>query len=62
MQTSNAKQEAIDAIQRLPDNVELDEIVYRLYVIKRIHQGLKEIDAGVGMISSEELRREIEQW
>ncbi len=62
MQTSNAKQEALDAIQRLPDNVDLDEIVYRLYVIKRIQQGLKEVDAGVNMVSSEELRREIEQW
>lgn len=62
MNAHTPKQEALEAIQQLPDNVDLDEIVYRLYVISRIQQGLKEIDAGVNMLSSEELRREIEQW
>lgn len=62
MNAHTPKQEALEAIQGLPDNVDLDEIVYRLHVISRIQQGLKEIDAGVNMISSEELCREIEQW
>jgi hypothetical protein len=62
MQIPSPKQEALEAIQRLPDNVNLDEIVYRLYVIGRVHQGLQEIDKGVGLLSSDELRREIEQW
>jgi len=59
--TNTAKQEALAAIQRLPDNVDLDEIVYRLYVLNKIHHGLKEVDEGQG-ISSEQLQREIEQW
>ena len=61
MQTQNAKQEAIETIERLPDNVPLDEIVYRLYVLNKIHQGLQDLDAG-RVIPSEELAREIEQW
>lgn len=28
-----AKQKAIDTIARLPDNVPLDEIIYRLHVL-----------------------------
>lgn len=59
--TQNAKQKALDAIQQLPDNVEFDEIVYRLYVLNKISHGLEEVDAGQG-ISSEQLKREIEQW
>lgn len=58
---NTAKQEALAAIQRLPDNVDLDEIVYRLYVLNKIQHGLKEVDAGLG-IDSEQLKREIEQW
>ncbi len=61
MQSQTAKQEAIDAIQRLPDSAPLDEIVYRLYVLNKVQQGMKDVDAGRGM-KSEELAREIEQW
>ena len=31
MAALNAKQEAMDTIQRLPDGVDFDEIVYRLH-------------------------------
>ncbi len=61
MHTQNAKQEALDIIASLPDTVELEEIVYRLYVINKIQQGMQEAEAGQG-ISSEELLHEIEQW
>ncbi len=61
MQTHSAKQDAISAIERLPDDAPLDEIVYRLYVLNKVQQGLQDIDAG-RTISSEELAREIEAW
>ena len=61
MQIHSAKQDAIEAINRLPDNVPLDEIVYRLYVLNKAHQGMQDINAG-RVISSEELAKEIEQW
>jgi hypothetical protein len=61
MHAHTAKQDAIEAIQRLPDNVALEEIVYRLYVINKVRLGMQDIDAGRG-ISSEDLAREIEQW
>jgi predicted transcriptional regulator len=61
MHAHTAKQEAIEAINRLPDNAPLEEIVYRLYVLNKIQQGMKDVDEGRG-IPSEELAREIEQW
>lgn len=62
MPASTAKQEALEAIQRLPDNVDLDEIVYRLYVLDAIHKGLKEIEDGKPGLSVDELRAEMAQW
>ncbi|MGH8550008.1 MAG: hypothetical protein ACRERU_15675 [Methylococcales bacterium] len=61
MLTQSAKQEALEAIQRLPDNVDFEEIVYRLYVLNKIHLGLEDVDKG-RHIPGEEIRREIEQW
>jgi len=61
MATLNAKQEAMDTIQRLPDSVDFDEIVYRLHVLNKIHQGLKDVEEG-RLITTEELRCEIEEW
>jgi predicted transcriptional regulator len=61
MQTHSAKQDAISAIERLPDDAPLDEIVYLLYVLNKVQQGLKDIDAG-RTVSSEKLAREIEAW
>jgi len=61
MATLNPKQEALETIQRLPDGVDFDEIVYRLHVLNKIHQGLQDVEEG-RLISTEELRREIEEW
>ncbi|MEQ8803842.1 hypothetical protein [Haliea sp.] len=33
MQTHSAKQEALEAIQRLPDTADMEEIMYRLRVL-----------------------------
>lgn len=59
MQT--AKQEVMETIKRLPDNVDYEEILYQIYVINKIHQGLEDVENG-RTITSEELEREMEQW
>ena len=61
MHAHSDKQDAIEVIEQLPDNVPMDEIVYRLYVLNKVRQGMQDVEAGSG-ISSEELAREIEQW
>ena len=61
MHAHTDKQDAIEVIEQLPDNVPMDEIVYRLYVVNKVRRGMQDVEAGLG-ISSEELAREIEQW
>jgi hypothetical protein len=61
MHAHSPKQEALDAIERLPDDVPFEEIVYRLYVLGKVQQGLKDVDAG-RTASTEEIAREIEAW
>jgi hypothetical protein len=61
MTDQTAKQEAIEAIESLPDDVAFDEILYRLYVLHKIRQGIQDVEAG-HTVSSEELALEIEQW
>ena len=40
------KQEAIDAIQRLPDLTDMEEIMYRLYVLESIRRGREDFGKG----------------
>ena len=61
MHAHSAKQDALEAIEQLPDNVAFDEILYRLYVLNKVRQGLEDVDAG-RVVSSEALASEIEQW
>ena len=61
MQTHNAKQEALEAIQRLPDTADMEEIMYRLYVLENIRRGQR--DAAEGKTQpAEEVFKEIQSW
>lgn len=46
MHSLSPKQLALEAIQRLPDNVDFDEIMYRLYLLGKTLQGIQDIEAG----------------
>ena len=46
MHTHTAKQDALAAIQRLPENVEMEEIMYRLYVLENIRRGREDAAQG----------------
>ncbi|MCC7463952.1 MAG: hypothetical protein IT480_16005 [Gammaproteobacteria bacterium] len=55
------KQEAIDAITRLPDSADMDQIMYRLYVLENIRRGQRDADKG-DSIPLQELRQEMQAW
>ncbi len=55
------KQEAINVISKLPDSADIDDIMYRLYVIDKVRKGRAEAIAGK-LISIEDLEKEIEAW
>ncbi|EMB16231.1 hypothetical protein [Rhodopirellula europaea] len=41
-----AKEKAISLIQTLDDNVSLDEVIDRLYLLRKIELGIAQADAG----------------
>lgn len=57
MTTATVKDMALDAIQQLPDDTTIDEMMERLYFLGRLEQGIREADAG-DLIPHEEIERE----
>ncbi|MEJ2423564.1 MAG: hypothetical protein P8101_03745 [Candidatus Thiodiazotropha sp.] len=56
-----AKQEALETIGKLPDDTDMDEIMYQLYILDKIRKGQEAVEKGQ-TITSEELKREIDSW
>ena len=55
MQT--VEQEALNAIDRLPEDTEMDEIMYRLYVLDKIRKGQEAMERGKTI--TEEISRDL---
>lgn len=55
------KKEILDTISKLPDDVEVDEVMYRLYVLDKVRKGREDVKEK-RTLSAEELRREIDKW
>ncbi|MBN2536536.1 MAG: hypothetical protein JXB88_26880 [Spirochaetales bacterium] len=55
------KQTAIEAINNLPDEASLDDIMERLYFIQKIEAGLKDIEEG-RVHSHEEVKKRLARW
>ena len=55
------KEEALNAISKLPESADIDEIMYRLYVIDKVRKGEEAVREGK-IISIEDLKKEIELW
>ncbi len=55
------KQQVIQIIQSLPDDVTLDDIMAELYFKLQVDAGLKELDEDEG-IPHEEVEKRISKW
>ena len=55
------KQEALKTIDQLPDDADMDEIMYRLYVLDKIRKGQEAVEQGK-TLTSEQLKRKIDAW
>ncbi len=55
------KQEALNVISKMPDTAEIDDIMYRLYVIDKVRKGREAVQRDE-VSSIEELKKEIESW
>jgi Mg/Co/Ni transporter MgtE len=61
MNAQTLKQEALDSLQRLPEDADIDEMMYRLYVIDKLHKSREAIRLGQ-VISQDNLEKEMQQW
>ena len=55
------KKDIVKAITGLPENVEIEDVMYRLYVLDKISQGQDAISQG-RKITLSELQKEVQNW
>jgi hypothetical protein len=55
------KQDVIDIVQAMPEDVDVDELHYRLYLLQRIREGESAYETG-DVIPQEEVERQTESW
>jgi predicted transcriptional regulator len=55
------KEQVIDLVRNLPDEVTVDDIMRELYFKIQVDKGLKELDEGKG-IPHEEVERRLSKW
>jgi predicted transcriptional regulator len=55
------KKDAINIITNLPDDADMEEIMYRLYVLENIRRGQEDAEKGKTM-PVEQVLRDIQSW
>lgn len=55
------KQDVLEAINQLPDNVDMEEIMYRLYVLDKVRKGQEDIEKG-NTLTMDELKKDMDTW
>ncbi len=55
------KQDALNTINQLPDNADMEEIMYRLYVLDKLRKGQEDVEQG-RLTPADDLKHEIEKW
>ena len=55
------KQEALNTIGQLPEYVDMDEIMYRLYVVDKIRKSQQAVEDGQ-TISHDDIKKEVDKW
>ena len=57
----NAKQDAIEAIQRLADLADVEDKMYRLYVLENVRRGRQDVDNGK-VESTDDVLSDFKKW
>jgi hypothetical protein len=58
---SNAKEDVESLLNRLPDNVSVEDIQYHLYVLDKVRRGLEDARAN-GTLTQEEVESRFSKW
>ncbi len=57
----NVKQDVESLLNKLPDNVSVEDIQYHLYVLDKVRRGLEDARAN-GTLSQEEVENRFRKW
>lgn len=55
------KQKVFELIKDLPDEVDIDEIIYRLYLMQKLESAERDVQEG-RVVSHEEVVKETSKW
>jgi predicted transcriptional regulator len=55
------KYNAIEAIKKLPDGCSAEDIMYQIYFVSQVLEGLRDADEG-RVLSTEDVLEQIEKW
>ena len=55
------KQDVLETLQNLPDNADIEEIMYRLYVLENIRRGQQDAEQDK-TTDADQLLRDIQTW
>ncbi len=61
MLAQTLKQDALETLQRLPDDADIEEIMYRLYVLENIRRGQQDAEQDKST-TAEQLIQDIQTW
>ena len=53
----SAKRRALEAIEKLPEDASIEEVMERLYFVSKVERGLQQADAGQVVSHAEAKRR-----
>ncbi len=59
--TISAKEEVIEMLRRLPDDLTYQDILYHVYVLEQIKEGLESVQSGPHY-SQEEIEAQVKEW
>ena len=57
----SAKETSLNLIKKLKDDITYEEIMYELYFLQKIENGVRDIENG-RTVSHEEVKKELEKW
>jgi hypothetical protein len=61
----NIKEEVIELIKKLPDDITLNDIIYHLYIKQKIIKGIQDIEQGKAIPHEEVMekaKKRLEEW
>ena len=58
---SPAKEVTLEAVKSLPDGCSMDDVLYGVYVVSQVLEGLEDAEAG-RLLTTEELLQQVDEW